>query len=110
MALFMSLVIGTLFLSLPTTFAGGASLSGLLFQSICFLMLLSVPTVEITFGKKPVLFRQRDALFFPPWVGEGGGSCCFLLPRMPLSRPQNTLTDPPPKKQNKRRSSGCRRC
>ena len=43
MALFMSLVIGTLFLSLPATLAGGVSLAGLLFQSICFLMLLSVP-------------------------------------------------------------------
>lgn len=56
--------------SFPAVLQGGVSLLGMLFQSLFFMQVLSVPTIELTFEKRPILFRQRDELFYPAWVSE----------------------------------------
>ncbi len=47
---------------------GGLSALGLLNSALFFVQLLSIPTIQLTYDKRPILFRQRDDLVYPAWV------------------------------------------
>ncbi|KAF8073262.1 ABCG35 [Scenedesmus sp. PABB004] len=68
LALLISVTTGTLFWQLPLTFGGGVSLLGMLFNALFFMQMLSVPTIELTHEKRPILFKERDTLWHPAWV------------------------------------------
>jgi hypothetical protein len=82
MCLVLSLTAGSIFWQLPVSFPGAVSALGLIFWVLCFTLVCTVPTAELTFQRRPILLRQRRDRFYPGWadavpqasVGRQGGS------------------------------------
>nr|KJB56640.1 hypothetical protein B456_009G129000 [Gossypium raimondii] len=47
---------------------GGSNYMGALFFGMIFLMFCGMPELSMTITLLPVFYKQRDLLFFPPWV------------------------------------------
>jgi hypothetical protein len=66
--LVLSLVAGSIFWRLPTTFSGAVSFMGMLFWVLCSTMVLTVPTVELTYYRRPIMLQQRANHFYAGWM------------------------------------------
>lgn len=66
--LFIALAAGSIFWRVPATFAGGASALGMLFWVLCFVLVITVPTVQLTFYRRPVMLRQRRSHMYAGWM------------------------------------------
>ena len=64
LVLVVSAVAGSIFWQLPATFAGAVSAMGVTFWVLSFSMTVSVPTVELTYLRRPVMIRQRRDRFY----------------------------------------------
>ena len=65
LALAMSAILGSLFLSRPLTVVGGQARLAALFFMLFFLLTLAVPVVEQTFERRPIILRHRDDGLYP---------------------------------------------
>lgn len=65
----MALLIGA-FASAKTsvTLMDGVMLLGIIYFSLMYMILDSVPVVAITYERKRVFLKQRDNYFFPAWA------------------------------------------
>lgn len=65
----MALLIGA-FASAKTsvTLMDGIMLLGVIYFSLMYMILDSVPVVAITYERKRVFLKQRDNYFFPAWA------------------------------------------
>ena len=68
LVLVVSAVAGSIFWQLPATFAGAVSAMGVTFWVRSFCMTVSVPTVELTYIRRPVMIRQRRDRFYAGWM------------------------------------------
>lgn len=107
LALLMAVIMGVLFLQLPVSFVGGTNLLGMLFQGLFFLQMLSLPSIEVTFEKRPILFQQRDDLLYPAWVRSDKRWACMACKNAWHGDAQQGCCLPA---CTVRRWSGCLRC
>lgn len=68
LALVISIVAGSIFWRLPATFEGAVSAMGMLFWVLSFILVITVPTVELTYQRRPVVLRQRTNRFYAGWM------------------------------------------
>jgi len=66
--LVLSFVAGSIFWQLPVTFSGAVSGMGMLFWVLCFILVITVPTVELTYQRRPIMLRQRAGRFYAGWM------------------------------------------
>lgn len=84
LAALISIIAGSIFWQLPATFEGASGVAGVLFWVLCFLLVLTVPTVEATYLRRPVLWRQRRNHFYAGWMDAVPqvGRCAALKKRI----------------------------
>ncbi|KIZ06029.1 hypothetical protein MNEG_1936 [Monoraphidium neglectum] len=67
-SLVISVVAGSIFWQLPATFQGAVSAMGMLFWVLCFVLVVTVPTVELTYSRRSLMLRQRRDRFYAGWM------------------------------------------